>query len=115
MVKISLEFRRTIKTGARTENFVFAEDGELLEPVYKERSRTEAHGKDHYEIGDDQIVYIVEYRKSNSGRQYLWVFVRNLETQDGQRFDRISPKEFPSFIAKFLDTNFPEWPYFVEH
>jgi len=106
MVVIELPFRHTFKTDAVTHCHVLDLSGKKLKPVYERRSRTGAHGEDVYDI--DQTVYVVEYKRSNSGRESIEVFTIDSK---GNRHD-FDVNHYPKVVLDFLDAEYPEWRYF---
>jgi len=106
MVVIKLPFRHTFKTDAVTRCHVLLPNGEELKPVYERRSRTGAHGEDIYDV--DQTVYVVEYRRSGSGREYIIVYSVD-EKGEQYRFD---VNHYPKVVIDFLDYEYPNWRYF---
>ena len=79
---VELDFRYTLKTGARTQYIVIdAERWEILKPLRRERSRTGAHGKDVYCLTPDEWnkTMTVVLVRSNSGKLYYDVVVPKSE------------------------------------
>jgi len=73
-----LYYRKTIKTGARTQYYVIrADTWEILEPTRVERSRTKAYGKDIYclpkEVWDKTMTVLLE--RSNTGKLHYEVLI----------------------------------------
>ena len=109
MVVIKLPFRDTIRTGAITRCDVFRQsDGLLLVPVYKQRSRTGAHGLDVYDVPESFFpLIVVEYRRSNSGREYIRVYRLSSDLSESP----VDPSTY-GFIEMHLDDYYPNWRYF---
>ncbi|MEM1561333.1 MAG: hypothetical protein QXN35_07240 [Ignisphaera sp.] len=66
------EYRRNIKTCGLSMSIVLDSEGNRIMPVKVVRSRSGAHGEDIYVI--NSVVYILRYRRSNSGKVRWAVF-----------------------------------------
>jgi len=110
MVVIRFPFRKTIKTDAVTRSHVLSLEGQERKPDYSTRSRTGAHGEDCFEIGPHDIVHIVTYTRSNSGRESIQVFLR-----EGSKLqpEKLLAKQYTRTIRDFLDNTYPSWKFLV--
>lgn len=102
---LKLESRNTLNSCARTRCWVLGQDGTVLKPDRIYRSRTGAHGEDCYVIAPP--VWVIEYRMSNSGREYLTV--REVR---GEEDEVILHLPFPEPVRRFLDEVYPKWVHF---
>ena len=83
---VCFEYRDTLKTSARTEYiFIKLNDGKIerLEPLWRKRSRTGAHGEDCYTKKYlEKADAIVAVQVSNSGRHYCSLVTKKQLTQE---------------------------------
>ena len=73
---IPFEYRNCIKYPGRTQYYII-KDGKVLEPIYRRRSRTGAHGEDYYKPEDVETADVILcVNISNSGKHYCYMKVQ---------------------------------------
>lgn len=93
--------------GGLTEVYIL-HNSKLVKPILVERSRTGNHGRDIYELFEDNIYYVIKYNRSNSGKKSISVskLVNN-------ELSTLQLNEIPADVVEFLDENFLSWRYYL--